>query len=111
MELPFYENACIDIEKLKDYCLNPYHPVGKNKARVFQSLLDLDQNDALWLKNEIFKKLSSSPATEKELDKYGRRYEVEMEIENGDLRANVTTVWILAQGTSYPRFITCYIKA
>ncbi|WP_369750949.1 DUF6883 domain-containing protein [Calothrix sp. PCC 7507] len=28
------------------YCLNPEHPEGKHKARVFKSALNLDLNDA-----------------------------------------------------------------
>ena len=35
MLLPFAEYATVDIGKLRDYCLNPNHEVGKQKARVF----------------------------------------------------------------------------
>lgn len=39
MKLPNAENAVIDIAKLRDYSLNPNHPEGKHKARVFQAKL------------------------------------------------------------------------
>ena len=32
MTLPNYEKAFLAIEKLADYCLNPFHPVGKDAA-------------------------------------------------------------------------------
>jgi hypothetical protein len=34
-ETPDFFNASIDLRKLSDYCLNPLHPIGKHKARVF----------------------------------------------------------------------------
>jgi hypothetical protein len=38
MKLPNGERAIIDRRKLEDYCLNPHHPRGRNKARVFASV-------------------------------------------------------------------------
>ncbi len=46
MKLPNAENAVIDIKKLRDYCLNPNHPEGKHKARVFLEKLDIGRDDA-----------------------------------------------------------------
>jgi len=37
MKLPNGDRAVVDIEKLRGYCLNPRHPRGRNKARVFAS--------------------------------------------------------------------------
>ncbi|MGO9453290.1 MAG: DUF6883 domain-containing protein [Candidatus Binataceae bacterium] len=31
----------MDVAKLRDYCLNPHHPRGRDKARVFASALRL----------------------------------------------------------------------
>lgn len=44
MKLPNPENAYIDDHKLTGYFLNPNHPEGQHKARVFKSALDLDLN-------------------------------------------------------------------
>ena len=33
MKLLNYRKAIIDLRKLREYCLNPEHPVGKYKAR------------------------------------------------------------------------------
>ena len=37
--LPNLEKATIDPRKLTEYALNPEHPVGGNKAKVFESTL------------------------------------------------------------------------
>jgi hypothetical protein len=44
--LPNYEQAFVAIEKLADYCLNLSHPVGKDKAVVFESALGFTRYDA-----------------------------------------------------------------
>ena len=44
--LPNLENATINPKKLTEYALNPEHPVGKNKAKVFESVLGYNQSNA-----------------------------------------------------------------
>jgi len=44
--LPNAERAVADIEKLRDYALNPEHDEGQHKARVFLSALGFTQDDA-----------------------------------------------------------------
>jgi hypothetical protein len=34
--LPHGDEAILDIRKIQDYCLNPSHPRGRHKARVFR---------------------------------------------------------------------------
>jgi hypothetical protein len=41
MKLPNGEQAEISVQKLIGYCLNPEHPSGKHKARVFASILGI----------------------------------------------------------------------
>ena len=36
-----YEKAYVSLEKLTGYCLNEYHPYGKEKATTFKSVLGL----------------------------------------------------------------------
>ena len=38
MKMPGGEAAIVDRQKLTGYCLNPEHPRGKHKARVFARL-------------------------------------------------------------------------
>jgi len=38
VKLPNGARAIVDIRKLREYCLNPQHPRGRNKARVFAAV-------------------------------------------------------------------------
>ncbi|MDB9478860.1 hypothetical protein PN463_09555 [Dolichospermum circinale CS-537/03] len=44
--LPNAENAVVDIRKLRDYSLNPNHSTGKDKARLFSSILGMTAENA-----------------------------------------------------------------
>ena len=57
MKLPNADKAIIDSKKIKDYCLNPDHPRGKHKAKIFQSSLDLTFENTEELIYEITKNL------------------------------------------------------
>lgn len=46
MKLPNGEQAEISVQKLIGYCLNPEHPSGKHKARVFASILEITVENA-----------------------------------------------------------------
>jgi hypothetical protein len=72
MKLPNAENAVVDIEKLRDYCLNPNHPEGKHKARVFQGRLAIGREDAELLRERILGIILTAEATEQPKTAYGR---------------------------------------
>jgi hypothetical protein len=108
--LPNYEQAFIAIEKLSDYCLNTFHPVGKEKAMVFKLVLNLTEQDADFLKNAILKGLKRNDAVSGIQDQYGKRYTVDIKIRNLDLEAMIRTAWIIKTDENFPRLITCYIK-
>jgi hypothetical protein len=38
MKIPNSEHAIVDIQKLRDYCLNPTPDEGKHKARLFSKI-------------------------------------------------------------------------
>ena len=46
MKMPNGDKAVVEIEKLSQYCLNPLHPRGRHKARVFESALGITGEDA-----------------------------------------------------------------
>ena len=54
MRLPNAARAAIDIEKLRDYALNPEHPRGRHKARVFAAALGLTAVDSEELRDALF---------------------------------------------------------
>jgi hypothetical protein len=80
MKLPNAEHAVIDIKKLRDYSLNPNHPEGKHKARVFLEKLELKADDAERLHKLIMEAILTKDATEKQPTSYGRRFIVEFQV-------------------------------
>ena len=108
--LPNYKNAFIAIEKLTEYCLNNFHPIGKHKAAVFNSALDLNFNDALLLKNQILEGLAINECIKTIGDAFGQRYNVEMKIRIFDKEALLVTAWIIRTIEDFPRLTTCFIK-
>jgi Domain of unknown function (DUF6883) len=49
VKLPGAERAVVELAKLRDYSLSPFHKEGRHKARVFASALGFDRSDADWL--------------------------------------------------------------
>lgn len=108
--MPNFEHAFIGIKKLENYCLNPIHPVGKNKAFVFKSALGFTDKDAKLLKEAILKGLNDGEISLGKEDQYGKRYIVDVEIRNLNQEAVVRTAWIIKHDEDFPRLTTCYVK-
>lgn len=109
--LPNFKNAVVDIRKLKDYCLNSDHPLGKHKARVFKSILGLQKKDAELLKELILESLPDAVAQTAFTDKFGTRYTVDIKIRIFNKEGTLTTGWIIKSNEDFPRMITCYLKS
>jgi len=110
MKLPNYDNAFIDIRKLRDYCLNSRHPVGRHNARVFKAILGMEQKDAELLKERILRALPHSEASVSYEDDFGTRYMVEVQLHNDEHFATVVTVWMIPKGSKKTHLVTCYAK-
>ena len=104
-----FTEVSIDIRKLRDYCLNPHHPVGKHKARQFFSQLGIERGDANWLKEEITEKIKDSEIEWAHEDEYGKRCIAELKLDMNNRFAHVKTIWIIKPGSEIPEFVTCYI--
>ena len=63
MLIPNAERALVDIRKLRDYCLNPMHPEGKHKARLFAAALGMTAYDAEQLRRELLRVVKTHDAT------------------------------------------------
>lgn len=110
-QLPNPYKAVIDIQKLSEYCLNPFHPTGKHKAKGFTTQLGIKQGDAEWLKAQILEKITEAEAQPQFEDAFGKRYGVDLLIKNGHLEAIIRTAWIVKWGEEFPRLLTCYVKS
>src|ERR1043166_7825376 len=113
MKLPNAENAVVDIEKLRDYCLNVNHEEGKHKARRFREKLGLTANDAERLRQVILDAILRIDAKEQTPSQYGKRVMVEFELSWPEGKfilstALVRTAWIIRNGEDFPRLTTCY---
>ena len=112
MRLPNAENAVVDIEKLRDYCLNPEHPDGKHKARVFFAKLGITKDDAESLRQAILEGILLADAVEQVRTSYGRRFAVDLLISKGEgivlARAVVRTAWMIREEEDSPHLTTCF---
>ncbi|MEQ9378389.1 MAG: hypothetical protein RIG68_24575 [Imperialibacter sp.] len=108
--LPNHKNAIVSERKLREYCLNKSHPTGKYKARVFEAVLGLAEDDVGVLINAILDGIAISEAHEKSADKYGRRYSVPINIRIFDKEALLITGWIIPNSEQFPKLTSCYLK-
>lgn len=106
-----YQNAVIPMDKLTGYSLNPDHPKGADKARVFASALGITSADAQLLANQIHAGLPYHPAKERETTRFGTKFMVDVPVKGPSGNATVTTGWIyLVGGTGAPNLTTVYVK-
>ena len=109
MKLPNPEQAIIDSQKLSGYCLNPEHPDRQHKARVFQSVLGMRQQDEEELRKALKEALKNYEATFEKENTSGKKYIIDFSINRGDKQAIVHSVWIVRFEENFPRLVTCYI--
>lgn len=105
------ENATIDPNKLDGYALNLEHPVGGNKATVFQSALGYNQSNSDGLLQQLQQGLTVYPAIPGVVDQYGSRFTVNIPVTgpNGNT-VTVTTGWIYTPGSTTPALTTLFVK-
>jgi len=82
MRLPNADKAVIDIVKLREYCLNPGHPIGKHKARVFASALGLLAGDAGLLRDWLLEAARHDDAQLGVPDAFGQRYTLDFSVDH-----------------------------
>ena len=80
MKLPNGVHAVVEISKLRDYCLDPQHPRGRHKTRVFAVTFGLTQADAPFLRDELLRAAREVDAVPAEADQYGERLTVDFEL-------------------------------
>jgi hypothetical protein len=106
---PHAESAVLDIRKLEDYCLNPSHPRGRHKARVFRQVLDVDRSDAPWLRDILLQAARVSEAAQVGADVWGSQWRIDVTVWRQEKTAVVRTIWIIRTGENFPRFVSCWV--
>jgi hypothetical protein len=108
--LPNCERAVIDLQKIEDYCLNPVHPRGRHKARVFHRSLGLERGNAGWLRDTLQTAIVAAEANIAITDDKGQQWRADVAVTRQGRRAVVRTIWIVRTGEDFPRFVTCWIR-
>jgi hypothetical protein len=100
----------IDIRKIRDYCLNNHHPVGKHKARIFATILGIHKKDATLLRELIFEAMEHAELKASYSDTFGERFTADIHIQHKGNTAMVRTVWIIRKNKAVYELLTSYIK-
>jgi len=109
VKLPNPERAVVDIAKLRDYCLNPRHPRGRHKARVFAAVLGIARDEVDILRQALLPAAFTTDATEGDKDDYGQRYVLDCEVAGPGGTATVRASWIVLTGEDFPRLTSCFV--
>jgi len=110
--MPILRNArraIIDERKLMAYVLNPAHPRGRDKARLFKSALGYDRASCGRLIEQIRHAILQHEAVSVRQDRYGRHYRVDLLLEGPRGTARVRTGWLYDRGSDVPRLTTAFV--
>jgi len=95
MKLPGAPDAIVEIEKLSDYSFSPDHPVGKHKARVFETSLGLRREHAVEMQSRLLDAARTYDCTATKNTTHGQHFEMDfMLTHEGGLR------WFVLSGSS-----------
>ena len=108
MKLPNGEDALVDLQKLRGYCLNPEHPRGRNKARVFAAV-GIRQQDAEELRAALLAAAINAEARQGESKLYGPHYVVDFDLIRELRTVRTRSTWIVREGEDLPRLTSCYV--
>jgi len=110
VKLPNGQWAIIDVRnKLIGYCLDKTHPVGKHKARRFESVLGITAENAQILADALRMAASELDAKIKERSADAVKYEIQLSVAGPRGTATVLSGWVIERGTDIPRLATCYV--
>ena len=104
------ETATIDPGKLTNYALDPTHPVGQHKARVFEAALGFNQSNADELIAQIRIGVQRNSPTPGLVDQHGSRFSVDIPVTGPSGSGTVRTAWIYDPGSTNPRLVTVVVK-
>ena len=110
MKLPHGDRALVEDAKLRDYVLNPRHPIGRHHAALFERLLGIHLGNAEILKDALLRAAVDEDVTHEVVTPYGRKFEMPFLLPGPVGARRVLSVWIVDQGRDRPRLVTCYVE-
>jgi filamentous hemagglutinin len=107
--LPRAHDAAIPTDKLVSYALDPGHPRGRHKARVFSAALAIEQTDWRYLHDQLAAGVLDAPVRATRITPFGVVYDVVVLIDglNG-ATAPVATIWIV-ESDRPPRLVSTWV--
>jgi hemerythrin-like domain-containing protein len=108
-KLPNADKAVVPFEKFTEYALNPEHPTGRHKARVFKAALGLTLDDAEFLQKTVQSAAVSYEAVVEEPTSYGERYVIDFELTTDKGTAKIRSAWMVRKDEDFPRLTSCYV--
>jgi len=107
MSFPNAECAIVAEEKVRDYLLNPNHPIGGPKAEWFASI-GYTLDDWQDLADDLLYLAQTSEEFVAKPSPFGVKYEVTGRIGRPGHRPGIVIcVWIV-EGDNFPRLVTAY---
>ena len=107
--LPRAREAVIPTTKLTSYVLDPEHPRGRHKARVFASALGIGKQDWRHLRDAILDGLPDAPVRGTRITAFGVLYDVLVLVDglNGATKP-VATIWMIEPDRP-PRLVSAWV--
>ena len=91
-----------------NYCLNLEHDDGKQKARLFSSILGMTAGNAEELRQILLEVVKTHEARLGRQDEFGQRYTLDFTIEWQNRNATLRSGWIIEHSAEIPKLTTCY---
>ena len=92
-----------------DYALNPLHPRGRHKARVFAAVPGVTRANADVLRQALLTAAATRPATEVSPNAFGKRYFVDFTMIGLGGAVVVRSTWIILYSELAPKLIGCRV--
>jgi len=110
MKLPSGHRAVIEDAKLREYILNPAHPVGRHHAVLFERLLGITCENAEVLKNALRLAAAEGEVSQERRTPHGRKYTIRFPMRGPEGLKTVLSIWIVETGSEIPRLVTSYVE-
>ncbi len=108
--IPNVDEAQVPEAKLWGYVLNPNHPEGGPKARVFAAVLGIRRADWQHLRDQLLNGVRTAPARRIRSTEWGDLYEAAINVTGPTGRTHqVRTAWIIRPADSRPQLVTAYV--
>lgn len=107
MKLPNGRQADLG-DKIENYCLNPNHEKGKDKATLFQNKLGITRANAELLKTAIKQAAITESVIIRKVNEYGTHYNMKFVLKTDVGESLILVAWTIRTGEDFPRLTNCY---